>query len=317
MNASPRPARDGANRRVVGCGVVVVDHQVFVKELPEPDHKTDIISERIQVGGPTPTALALLSGFGASATFLGAWGKDADGRLIEEDFRRLGIEFDPGLSRRPERRTGFAHVWVDSANGARSIAAFRGEPEFPFQKPPEALLRDANAVLLDGWPVDFAIKVAQATQTANGLVFLDLGSPKDRLRELLRPVTHLNVPSRMIERLFGHSSLDEGARRLLAMGPNSVSITHGERGATLYTDERKYTQAAFPVRALDTTGAGDVFAGAIAHATLEGLAPQDRLRFACAAAALKCEKVGNRDALPQLSDISELLDSNQNHEPTA
>lgn len=70
---------------ILGMGTVVVDHQVVVRELPEPDAKAEILSDRFQVGGPVPTALALLTRFGASTSLIGKWATDRWGEMIEDD----------------------------------------------------------------------------------------------------------------------------------------------------------------------------------------------------------------------------------------
>ncbi|MBT6805663.1 MAG: hypothetical protein HOA47_11905, partial [Verrucomicrobia bacterium] len=60
--------------------------------------------------------------------------------------------------------------------------------------------------------------------------------------------------------------------------------------------------------ATDTNGAGDVFNGAMIHGTLAGWAPRVKLRFATAVSALKCQKPGNRSALPELAAVEAFLD---------
>ena len=290
--------------RAHGLGVIVVDHQALVRELPDHDHKTDILSTRVQVGGPVPTALSLLKRFGVDARFLGAWGDDANGSLIEADLRAQGIEHEESY-RRPGTPSGYAHVWVEDGSGKRSIAAYRGPEniDIPFEW--KRGLRPQDALLLDGWPPPSAIKAAQAMREGGGKVFLDLGSPKDRLPELLNLVDHVNCPERLLTRLFGPIDIEAGAHRLLAMGPTSVTVTSGEKGAQWFQKGGRWTQPGFPVSAVDTTGAGDVFSGSIAYGTMEGWLPHHTLAFACAAAALKCGQWGNRDALPTLAQIRE------------
>ena len=77
---------------ILGMGTVVVDHQVVVRELPEPDAKAEILSDRFQVGGPVPTALALLTRFGASTSFIGKWATDRWGEMIEDDLGQARID---------------------------------------------------------------------------------------------------------------------------------------------------------------------------------------------------------------------------------
>ena len=77
---------------ILGMGTVVVDHQVVVRELPEPDAKAEILSDRFQVGGPVPTALALLTRFGASTSFIGKWATDRWGEMVEDNLGQARID---------------------------------------------------------------------------------------------------------------------------------------------------------------------------------------------------------------------------------
>jgi sugar/nucleoside kinase (ribokinase family) len=64
------------------------------------------------------------------------------------------------------------------------------------------------------------------------------------------------------------------------------------------------TEPGIPVTTVDTTGAGDVFRGAFAYALLRGDEPRDVLRFANAAAAVSCTRVGAMNSVPSLADIT-------------
>lgn len=294
---------------VFGIGTVVIDHQVVMEELPEADTKGEVITDRYQVGGPVPTALTFLRRLGMEATFLGRWADDPFGDMIERDLRAHGVQFDPPPER-ADSRTGFAHVWVEHGTGRRSIAAFRGShPVDPEHVEPGAV-GEHQALHLDGWSGEAAIVAATAMQERGGTVFLDLGSPKPDLAELLRHVDLLNCPERLIPRVFDTDDPVEGARRFLGMGPKEVTVTSGEDGALHVSADRVIRQPAFPIEAVDTNGAGDVFVGAMIYASMQGWDPERRLRFSCAASALKCGGLGNRDALPGLRDIEAFLLSN-------
>jgi len=285
-----------------------VDHHVVMDRLPEADAKAEVITDRHQVGGPVPTALVLLRKLGMQAAFIGRWAGDAFGEMIEGDLRAHGVEFAPPPAG-PDARSGFAHVWVDGRTGQRSIAAYRGShPVEPGQIDAGSLAAH-DALHLDGWSGKAAVRAAAAMRERGGLVFMDLGSPKPDLEDLLRHVDFLNCPERLIHRLFGTRDLVEGARRLVGMGPKEVSVTSGENGAHFVTESLALHQPAFRIEAVDTNGAGDVFAGAMIFATMQGWDPRRRLRFASAASALKCLGLGNRDPLPGLEEIEDFLET--------
>lgn len=284
-----------------------MDHQVIVNRLPEPDAKSDVIDDRHQVGGPVPTALCLLRRMGCEATFQGRWTADKSGRMIEADLTSEGIEFQTP-SQRADSKTGFAHVWVEQTSGRRSIAAFRGSHQIEEREVKRDLLSGCHALHLDGWSTDAAIRAARFARQENSVVFIDLGSPKPHLEKLLTVVDSVNCPSGLFQRLYDTNDPAGGAKRLMKHGPQQVTVTDGANGAWLFRKGQPgIHQPAFPVTALDTNGAGDTFAGAMIYATLQGWQAAHCLRFASAAAALKCTRVGNREALPALGEIESFL----------
>ena len=291
---------------ILGLGTVVVDHQVRLQSLPEPDAKAEILSDCYQVGGPVPTALALLSLFGAKTSFIGKWSTDEWGEMIELDLNRSGVSTELSLVS-SEVRSGFAHVWVEEETGRRSVAAYRGSHLVESDDLVGVNWADYQVLHLDGWSTETAIEAALHMKAAGGRISVDLGSPKPNLETLVGLVDWVNCPLRMLEKLYPGEDLEKAGRRLIEMGASEVTVTNGDAGAWLIgVDGMKY-QRAYSIQAVDTNGAGDVFSGAMIYGTFKGWNSERRLRFASAAAALKCCTAGNREALPTLKQIESFL----------
>ncbi len=303
---SPPIDDEDGNYDVAGLGTILVDQQVFLDTYPALDTKTEVNSYRFQVGGPVPTALVLLSRFGKTCQFAGRWGKDTFGDLIESDLRRERVHFDAASCARADS-TGFAQVWVDRATASRTIAFARARREIDEAEIDERTFSRCRLLHLDGWSSQAAINAAKCVKQNGGQVFLDAGSPKPGLSDLLPLVDIVNAPERFASLYFATDNTDEAARRMQDMGVETVIFTHGTGGAVLYNSAGRTEQPAFPITAVDTTGAGDVFCGGFLYALLEDWTPGDCLKFAAAAAALKCTQVGNRDALPTLEHAMDLM----------
>jgi ribokinase len=87
-----------------------------------------------------------------------------------------------------------------------------------------------------------------------------------------------------------------------------VATTRGAGIATLEHDGQVIAEAKPPfVRAVDTTGAGDTFTAALTQALVEGQAPAEALRFACAAGAVATMKKGAQPSLPSRESVLEWL----------
>ncbi|MBR6791393.1 MAG: carbohydrate kinase family protein, partial [Oscillospiraceae bacterium] len=127
--------------------------------------------------------------------------------------------------------------------------------------------------------------------------------------EALLPYADYLIPSE--EFALGHtgcSSAEEAAKELYRRySPRLVVITQGKKGGILFDGKDLVTYPAFPVEAVDSNGAGDVFHGAFAAALCKGYAPAECCRFASASSALKCTKVGARDGAPTLEQLQAFL----------
>jgi ribokinase len=95
---------------------------------------------------------------------------------------------------------------------------------------------------------------------------------------------------------------------LLHQGGGRVVVTLGARGAVMYQRGAEIARATPPkVKAVDATGAGDCFVGAICVALLEGMEPEAALRFACAAGAIAATRSGAQPSLPTRDEVEEIL----------
>ena len=90
-------------------------------------------------------------------------------------------------------------------------------------------------------------------------------------------------------------------------GGRPVVVTCGERGLLYGTSDDFQHLPAFKVQAIDTTAAGDVFHGAFAYGVLKGLALEETLQLAAAAAALSTTVRGGRTSIPSLARVEEFL----------
>ncbi|MCH9655369.1 MAG: carbohydrate kinase family protein [Planctomycetes bacterium] len=298
------------NYDVVGLGTVVVDHLVLLAQHPTQDAKTNIISDAYQVGGPVPTAQVLLSRFGKRNAFIGSWGDDQYGPMIEQDLKAEHLDLTASRLL-PGTRSGYAQVWIDEQAETRTIACYRPEHWLQPHELDTALIQQAKAVHLDGWPQETCLQAAQLARQAGVKVCLDAGSLKPGMSDLISYLNVMNCPRRFITEYLDTDDIHAAGKTLLQQGPEIVTITDGRRGAWLFSSAGSLHCEALPVLSLDTTGAGDVFSGALLYGILEAW-PLDRvLKFACVTAALKCERLGNRDALPTLSEIEAILQTKE------
>ena len=129
---------------------------------------------------------------------------------------------------------------------------------------------------------------------------------------LLDASSHLVFSNEPLQETAGVADDVEALKRVAKLTNAFLAVTRGPRG-TIWLDENQAIQEtpAFPVDAVDSLGAGDVFHGAFALALTEKQKRRQALRFASAAAALKCTRFGGAFAAPQRIEVEELLSQSQ------
>ena len=100
-----------------------------------------------------------------------------------------------------------------------------------------------------------------------------------------------------------------GRRELFARGINALIVTMGAEGARIVTPNGSIDIPAFPVRAVDTVGAGDCFCGYLAAALAEGRDMENSVRLGCAAAALSVSRRGAQPSMPRRAEVEKLIRS--------
>lgn len=293
---------------IFAVGYACLDCITLVDRLPNLDEKMPVDNMLVQGGGPSATAMVAASRLGAKVSLVASIADDLFGRAIISELEAEGVD----TSRSPVRKGGtsaFAFVMIQKRTGLRTIV---GRPaEAPLLTPcdfdPEDV-RSAKVLFIDGNEPDAQLAAAKIAKEAAVPVILDAGNEKAGMEELL-PYTDVLIASRGFGRdVAGSSDPARAAAIFFERGWLTVAaVTAGSQGAYFHTAEGAFHQSAFRVDAVDTTGAGDAFHGAYAYAMVQHWPAPQSARFAAAAAAIKCTKIGGRTGLPRLSEVETFL----------
>ena len=180
--------------------------------------------------------------------------------------------------------------------------------------PSDELLKDCHAILTENRCAEFCTDLCAEARRRGIPVIVDVDRTMSMREGLLTASSHLVFSSEALQATAGVADDAEALKKIARLTPSFLAGTRGALG-TLWLDDNGNLQQtpAFPVHTVDTLGAGDVFHGAFALAVTEQQELPEALRFASAAAALKCTRFGGAFAAPQRAEVEEFL--NQDRAP--
>ncbi|MEO8076621.1 MAG: PfkB family carbohydrate kinase [Acidobacteriota bacterium] len=295
---------------VVGLGESSVDYINLLPHVPGAPgvpSKLRISSQFVAVGGQVATMLAACSALGLRARYLGTVGNDDNGRRIREELERRGVDLSSLIVH--EATSRFAIILVDESTGERTVLWHRdGRLTLGETEAIEPSAFDARVLHVDGVDEEAAIRAARVASARGVRVTSDLDRVTDRTPELVAAVSVPIFAEDVPAALTGEADQERALRKLRKHHPGLLCVTLGPGGSMALDGDRLVHVPAFPVDAVDTTGAGDVFRAGFVYGMLAGWPTRDMLQFANAAAAISCTRVGALAGTPSLDEVNALLE---------
>ncbi len=281
---------------------------IKVQRIPQPGETLLGTGYSEGPGGKGSNQAIAARRLGGRVHFIGSVGRDKFGDQALELLRGEGVEVE-GVTR-ANAHTGLAFIVV-GPSGANAITVDPGANSL--LKPADVVASrraiEACGVLLCQLeiPAGTAAAAARLAKGAGRTVVLN-PAPAVAASELdLSDVEILTPNETEFAVLAETDDIGAGARSLLARGPRAVIVTLGERGARVVTESDAFSVPAPKVSAVDSTGAGDAFNGALAVALTEGEPLAAAVKFANYAGALTVTKDEVIPALPTRRELDEFL----------
>jgi len=277
-------------------GSANADLVVGVDRRPGPGETVLGSDTTVLPGGKGANTAVAAGRLGAMVAFLGAVGQDGYGDLLLDSMRAAGV--DVSLVRRDERPTGIAYITV-TPDGENSIVVSPGVTEDDVDRASVGAATVLVASLeVPVAVVEHAVAVAGAARSVVNL------SPTARLSAAtLSTVDPLVVNEHEAAWLLDTAGAVD-PRRLLDLGPRSAVVTFGARGAVIADRGGVHEVAAPRVVAVDTTGAGDAFTGALAVGLAAGRELVPAAELAVRVAAVSVTRRGAQPSYPTLAELS-------------
>jgi sulfofructose kinase len=294
--------------KILCAGIAVQDIVMRVENFPAPGTKVAASEFIVTGGGCAANAAVAIARLKGRVAFAGPLGgeNDAVSARILKDLAAEGIDCS-GVARVDGGTASVSLILLD-AEGEKIIATRRGvKLDNALPADAAALVKDADAVLVDNRFPDFVAAVCRAAQARKIPVVIDLDQATEPDDPLLALGTHVISSTEALHGTTGFNDRAAGLKRLAEHPSGFVAVTDGPNG--IYWLERGTVRhmPAFAVKAIDSLGAGDAFHGAFTLALAEGRALEDTLRFASATAALKCTHFGGASGAPARAEVDAFL----------
>lgn len=259
------------------------------------------------IGAPAANAAVLCVMWEEESILISRIGKDFYGKQILRVLETYGVEATYVIEDK-EFSTPVSAIIANSMNGSRTIFNCPGhQRELNFRYPDRA-----DVILVDGHELQASIEALQ--KYPNAVSVIDAGTYKEETRTLGALVDHL-VCSQDFARQYMGIQLDDQNQEvwlkafslLHEINEKNIVVTLGESGL-LYEKEGEICHLpAYRVKAVDTTGAGDIFHGAYAYCIQKGYSLEDTLKISSAASAISVQTLGGQPSIPDKERVNEFL----------
>ncbi|MCZ8314771.1 PfkB family carbohydrate kinase [Phreatobacter sp.] len=291
--------------RVVCAGIATLDFVYGLDAIPTVPLKFRTHRMELSGGGLAGNAATACARLGAKVTLVARLGDDPFAGMIMDEFTREGIDVS-AIRRCPGHRTPVSAVIIDDA-GERMVVSY-SDPDLPTDPGlvPEGVERGAHAIYAETRWIEAALDLLPRACAIGIPSVLDADRRPTR-PEVLTLASHVGFSAQALRDWTGIDDLAAALAHAARGAGNILAVTDGARGCWFMDKDRVVHVPAFPVRAVDTLGAGDTWHGALAVALGEGQPLSRAMLFANAAAALKCTEFGGRKGMPRRDRVDALL----------
>jgi sulfofructose kinase len=292
---------------VLCVGHASFDLTMTVEHHPGPDEKCSATGLVKCGGGPAANASVAIARLGGTSAFAGYLGEDFYGTQHLDELRLNGVLTE--LVVRGMHPTPLSFILVKPDGSRTVINCKTGTPLLEIEQIDFSCC-SPKVILFDGHEPQISLPLANSARRNRVVTVLDAGSVRQGTVVLTPLVDYLAASEKYARDFTGEQDMRQALKALHRQAP-FVVITRGEKGLIWKNVDGEGTLPGFPVKALDTTGAGDTFHGAFALEIARGAGFHSALVFASAAAAMSCEKFGARLGIPTRIEVEDYLRQRQ------
>lgn len=299
---------------IIVIGSINMDMVIKTQRIPEGGET--VIGEGffINPGGKGANQAYSAAKLGGNVTMIGCIGNDLFGEQLLQNLNEVGVH-TKYIKKVPNKSSGVAMITVDS-NGENSIIvspAANNDVTPEFIEAHEEVIQNSRAILLQlEIPIETVVKSIKIAKKYNVPVLLDPAPAQYLPEEVLADIDYIFPNETEIEQLtnvkvFDIDSAMKASKILINKGVNTVISKLGKDGVVIcQKDKTKYIEG-IKVNTVDTTGAGDAFAGAFVKKLVEGKDLISCVEYANIVGALCVTKKGTQVAVPSEENVMSFI----------
>lgn len=278
---------------ILCAGGATQDNVMKVEVFPAAGTKVQASDFVVTIGGQAGNASVAIARLGGNARYAGALGGDEDdiATWIAEKLKAERVDCTHAV--RVKGAMSSVSLILLDASGEKTIATRRGEGLLSaVPADAEKAVDGVDAVLLDNRYPTFMMPIVEAATKRDIPRVLDLDRPAPIDDPLLNASTHVVSSAEAMRGTTGEQDFGAALKKLGKMHKGFLAVTVGSDGVYWLDNGAVRHMDAFKVNAVDTLGAGDTFHGAFTLRLVEAGDVVEAMRFAAAAAAIKCTRFG-------------------------
>lgn len=306
-------------KKILGIGDPCMDFLACAEQLPAYDKQVKLMEYGWQGGGKVATALAAASRLGGDTILIGGVGEDVFGQFCINDLKRHGVNTE-GIFIDPGKGTEFCICISEPVQMSRCLIFKRGGARnIGIEDFREDLFEKADIVHLPYMTSKelphmghVMLEAARLAHKHGAIVSVDMDyMPVDDSDFQFTDVVAASEV--FYKNRFGDSDdYEKACREMLDLGVKKIIFTLGAKGSVgMAQDEPFFFAPGHKVPVMDTTGAGDVFHGAMLYGLSNDWPLAECASFANAVAAIKCTRLGGRAGIPDLETTRHFLETGE------
>ena len=292
---------------------------IFVADISFSGPKIPAVGETILgnkynvgPGGKGCNQAVAIARLGGKVNFISKIGKDAYGKLALETLKKNNINTE-NIIQDEKLQTGVAGILVDKQSGKNAINVIVGAPnslKINEMNNQINLIKSSKIFLTQlEIPKDVTLYCLKTAKENGCLTILNPAPASEISKEFYSYIDYFTPNETEAEfytgiKITNEKEAKQAADKLINLGIKKIIITLGEKGLFYSDGQEEIHLKASSVKAIDTTGAGDAFNGALAFSLTKGKPIKACLELANKAAGLSTTKLGAGDAMPFIKDIS-------------